>query len=82
MPVKKKVKSSEVEVKRLQDKYLNPEEKKGLERSHVGNLKYGFYKLQRGQQIGEETYAYSRKANEIFAEEPIDEEEIIQEVRQ
>ena len=81
MPAKKKVKLSEIEVKRLQEKYLTPAEKKGNERSHVGNLTYGVYKLQRGQKIGDETFAYARRALDV-QEEPIDEAEVEREVRQ
>ena len=38
--VKKKKEKTVVEIKKLQEKYLNPEEKKGKPRSHVGNLQY------------------------------------------
>jgi len=34
----KQKKQSEVEIKRLQEKYLNPAEKQGKPRSHIGNL--------------------------------------------
>ena len=45
---KKQVKMSEVEFKRLEEKYEDPEKKRGNERSHVGSLSYQIIKLRRG----------------------------------
>ena len=38
--VKKKKEKTVTEIKRLQEKYENPVEKKGKPRSHIGNLNY------------------------------------------
>ena len=48
----RKKKLTKVEIKKLQEKYEDPESKKGKPRSHVGNLQYGIMTLgENGTQV-------------------------------
>ena len=61
--------SSDVEIKRLQEKYLNPVEKIGKPRSHIGNLQYGYTRYtQDGQKIDLNSGKLARLAIEIGVE--------------